>query len=414
MIRSLALLTLVVVALLPLCTGCEDDKDAYMPPNALPAITPQPAVAASNTFGFSLFHKLTTDKPQNVFISPTSLMLALAMTYNGAGGQTKIEMAKALQISGIPVDDLNRQLSELQKDLQDADRDVQVQIANSIWASRNYRLKTPFADLCRQSYGATLDTLDFGSPFAAIAINRWANRKTHGAIRTIVRANELPQTALLLLDAVYFKGKWSNPFKVKSTRPAEFTLLGGQRKTVQMMARYGSYIYAEDGGLQAVALPYGTGRMNMIVLLPRDKQGLPALLKAMDDTAWRSLSRRMGRLEGMVKLPRFQIAHEAQLDEALKTLGMATALDHGDFSGIADNLPGLSRVKQKTYLRVTEKKTEAAAISLFEMKSAESIAPQPFQMIVDHPFLLGIVDTKTGATLFLGAIVDPQETRAGE
>lgn len=387
-----------------------------MPPDALPTVSPQPAVAAANIFGFNLFHKLT-QKPENVFISPTSLMLALAMTYNGAGGETKTEMAKVLQVSGLPIADLNSQLAALQQDLPQADPQVQVEIANSLWASKGFAFKPPFVKVCQDSYQATLDSLDFGSPRALATINGWANDKTHGLIPEIVTQQDLAQAALLLMDAVYFKGKWSNPFEEEDTHHQDFALLNGQTKTVQMMEREGEYIYAEDGRLQAIALPYGSGRMNMIVALPRDKQGLPALQKATDDKAWRSLLKRMAKREGTIKLPRFEIAYEAYLNEALKALGMTTVFGSADFSPMADGLDFLSFVKHKSYLRVTEKKTEAAAVTVAGPGMAPPPPPVdagPFEMIVDHPFLLGIVDTQTGALVFLGGIVDPKETRAGE
>jgi serpin B len=233
----------------------------------------------------------------------------------------------------------------------------------------------------------------------------------------IVTPQDLQAADLLLVDAVYFKGKWSNPFKEESTSPAIFTLLDASSKTVQMMEREGNYIYTEDKQLQAIALPYGKGRMDMIVVLPRENGGLPALQKSMNDKAWGALLRRMAKREGLIKLPRFEITYEGYLNEALKGLGMKTAFDPGaDFSDMSNRGLWLALIKHKSYLRVTEKTTEAAAVTVAvgSEKAAREAPPARFQMIVDHPFLLGIVDTQTGALVFLGGIVDPKETRAGE
>ncbi|MEI6503582.1 MAG: serpin family protein, partial [Armatimonadota bacterium] len=376
---------------------------------------PQPAVTAANVFGFNLFHKLTTDKPANVFISPTSLMLAMAMVYNGAGGETKTEMAKALQVADIPVGDVNQQLAALQTGLRTGDKDVQVEIANSLWASNGYSFKPPFVKLCDSYYQATVDALDFTTPQAMAKINGWANEKTHGLIPEIVTRQDLGQAALLLIDAVYFKGKWANPFHEEKTKRQTFTLPGGRTKTVEMMERFGGYVYAEDRQLQAIALPYGTGRMNMIVVLPRNPEGLPALQAATGDKAWRALLKRMTKRDGTIRLPRFEIAYEGYLNDALKALGMGVPFTKGDFSAMGDGIVGLGPVKHKSFLRVTEKKTEAAALTAPPMPGGPAMPrPELFEMTVDHPFLLGIVDTQTGALVFLGGIVNPQETRAGE
>jgi serine protease inhibitor len=421
MFRPHALLLLVALAFVPLCGGCQrqfprgsSHHASYTPPDAFPAVTPQPAVTAANAFGFHLFHKLTGATADNVFISPTSLMLALAMTYNGAGGETKAAMAKTLQVSGISVTDLNQQLSELQESLQTGNRRVQVEIANSLWASQGFTFRPEFVKICDASYAARVQTLDFRSGRALKTINGWAKKSTHGLIPAIVTPEDLNQGDLLLMDAVYFKGKWSNEFEKYITRQADFTLLDGKRKSVQMMEREGDYLYTEDDRLQAIALPYGDGRMNMIVVLPREEQGLPALQDKTSDETWKQLMGKMTKREGTIGLPRFEIGYERYLNEALKALGMGVAFTPtGDFSLMGDDIMGLAFVKHKTLLRVTERNTEAAAIA---PSSVVTAAPPPtaFDMRVNHPFLLGILDTKTGSVVFLGSVSDPQETRAGE
>jgi serine protease inhibitor len=422
MSRPSAVLLLVTLSLVSLCAGCveidpRDGEATYTPPDAFPPTTPQPAVAAANAFGFNLFHKLTTDNTNNVFISPTSLMLALAMCYNGAGGGTKTAIAKALQVSDIPLNDLNGQLSVLQKSLQTGEENVQVSLANSLWADKGFPLTSDFTKLCDTYYDATVRNVDLQSSGAGRAINGWARKATNGLIPEIVTQQNLGQAALLLLDAVYFKGKWSNPFKNENTKQADFSLPGGRQKSVRMMERAGEYIYTEDAKLQAIALPYGVGQMNMIVVLPRDRQGLPALQRAMTDKTWTALLGKMAKRGGTIKLPRFEMMYEAYLNDALKAMGAGMAFGPAaDFSGLSKVPTMIGFAKHVSFLRVTEKKTEAAAVSLFSMKCAAPPPPSfgPFEMIVDHPFLLGIVDTKTGAVVFLGGINDPKETRAGE
>jgi serpin B len=377
---------------------------------------PSPAVAAANGFGFNLFHKLSGGDSDNVVISPTSLMLALAMTYNGAGGETKAAMAEALQLSKIPVADVNAQLSELQRELQTGEPKVKLLLANSLWADDGVAFAPQFLETCERSYRAKARTLDFSSPRALATINDWAEDNTRGLIREILTPADLQAASSLIIDAAYLKGRWSNPFEVGKTNNWEFTLQDGKRKSIAMMKREGEYIYAEDRSLQAIALPYGTGRMNMIVVLPSDEQGLPALREAMDATAWSGLLRTMVKRKGEIKLPRFEVTYDAYVTGALKALGMNLPFSgKADFSPMGEGMPPLGFVKHKSFLRVTEKNTEAAAVT--SVATATSRLPGgdgPFLMTVDHPFLLGIVDTKTGALLFLGAINDPKETRAGE
>jgi serpin B len=396
----------------------EASEHPYTPPDALSVAPPQPAVAAANAFGFNLFHKLTEGRTENVFISPTSLMLALAMAYNGAAGETRKALATALQVSDIPLNDLNGQLAALQRSAQEGEENVQVGIANSLWADKGFPLKSDFTKLCETYYDANARNVNLHSSRARRTINAWAEKETRGLIPEVLTPQDLAQAALLLVDVVYFKGKWSNPFKEEDTAQAQFTLPGRGQKPVQMMKREGDYIYTEDERLQAIAMPYGTGRMNMIVVLPRDKQGLPALQKAIDDKTWPVLLGKMVKRGGVIKLPRFEMMYEAYLNDALKALGAALAFGPGaDFSGLSEVQSWIEFVKHVSFLRVTEKKTEAAAVSAANTTITAPPPPPPsgpFEMIVDHPFLLGIVDTKTGALLFLGAINDPKETRAGE
>ena len=408
---SRCILCLIGLVCIVLC-GCETQSQShYAAPVAFPTIQPKPAIAAANSFGCDLFRKLAADNG-NAFLSPTSLMLALSMAYNGAAGEAATAMARTLHVSELTIGDLNGQLVTLQKSIEAPDSQVQIDIANSLWAREGLVVRPQFAKLCDRRYHASLRTLDFLSPDAAEEVNAWAAEKTHGRIRGIVDQSDLGKAYMVLLNAIYFKGRWSNQFNRGETKEADFTLPTGKTKKVRMMRQCEKYVYGEDSRLQAVALPYGSGRLNMIVVLPRDHQGLPGLLKTMDGEAWQKLLGGMAQFQGTVRLPRFEVACNLRPESALRTMGMGAAfLPDADFSPISPDLQGLSFVKHNGFLRVTEKGTEAAAVTGVAMEPGmPPVAVPPFEMTVDHPFLLAIVDIQTGALLFLGAISNPQET----
>ncbi|MEN6304479.1 MAG: serpin family protein [Armatimonadia bacterium] len=396
--------------------GCQLESESHCStPATFPKMQPEPAVVAANAFGCDLFRKLATDE-KNVLLSPTSLMLALSMVYNGAGGETKTAMAGTLHVSDIPTEDLNRQLVALQRALQAPDNQVQLDIASSLWARQDLVFRPQFAKLCDRQYHASLQALDFLSPGAAEEINAWAAEKTKGRILEIVDQSDLVEAGALLLNAIYFKGQWSNQFSPWETKEADFTLPTGKTKKVRMMRQYEEYVYGEDSRRQAVALPYASGRLNMIIVLPRDRKGLPGLLKTMGYEAWQKLLAGMTKLQGTVGLPRFEVACKLRPEAALKALGMGAAFRYdADFSAISPDIQGLTFVRHNTFLRVIEEGTEAAAVGGPGLAPGMPPVPPvpPFEMIVNHPFLLAVVDSQTGALLFLGAIDDPQEAPTG-
>src|SRR5499426_156435 len=219
--------------------------------------------AASNAFGFDLFQQLQRQGAnKNVFFSPLSVSLALAMTYNGAAGETKKAMARALKIEGMNHSELNRASAELLKALKSADPKIELDIANSLWARGGMRFNEDFLARNRQYYGAEISTLDFNSPQSVATINRWVSDSTKGKISKIIDRID-PQQVMFLINAVYFKGQWQKRFEKTLTKEQPFHLLGGQQKPVPMMAQSGNYLYRRGDKFQAVSLPYGKGGVSL-------------------------------------------------------------------------------------------------------------------------------------------------------
>jgi serine protease inhibitor len=369
-------------------------------------------VAGNERFGFKLFAEVTKqDAGKNVFISPASVGLALAMTYNGAEGETKQAMSRALEAGGMSLDELNHAYAQLKAALDSPDPKVQLSIANSLWAKKSITFKPDFIQRDKQFYGAEVTALDFNDPAAAVTINSWVSDKTKGKIDKIVDQIDA-QSILFLINAIYFKGKWSVEFDKAKTKDDTFTTGSGQQKRHPMMQQSGKYNYYEDKTFQAVSLPYGAGRVSMYIFLPANSTSLVDLQKNLTAANWDSWMKQFVQTQGDISVPRFRVEYEIGLNEALKALGMGIAFDpaRANFTGMVQTSENafISRVKHKTFAEVNEEGTEAAAATSVEMRATSVMRPpKTFRMIVDHPFFFAIRDNKTGTMLFMGSIVDP-------
>jgi len=405
-----------LAALLAVLGGCAASR--ARPEGVAPSAPEAPATAtlpgklepkvteAQNAFGFDLLKRLAADRPgENAFISPYSVATALAMTWNGATGATKDAMANTLHLDGLPPETVNSGQAALKNHLEDAGPKVEISIANALWVGLGERIKPDFLRRNRDYYGAQVTTLDFGQPaVAAKAINDWTSQKTRTRIPEIVTPADLRgPVPLVLTNAVHFNGKWKTPFDRKLSHDATFSRLDGTTLTVRMMSHTGMHDYLRGDGFQAVRLPYGDGRLSMIVFVPDFNDGLTALLKKLDAAHWAEWMKGLRPAEGGVQLPRFRLEYEVELDKTLKALGMGPAF-RGGFTGISDDDMWISTVLHKTFVEVDEEGTEAAAATAVVMMRG---APAGYLVRADRSFLCAIRDERTGAILFLGAVTRP-------
>jgi serine protease inhibitor len=373
-----------------------------------------PRLAAANArFGFKLYSVLTGQSAEkNIFISPSSIALCLAMAYNGAEAETRQAMSRALETQAFSLDELNRAYAELRAALESPDAKVKLQIANSLWARQGLQFKADFIQRNKDYFGAQVTALDFGDPGAPATINGWVSEKTNGKITKIV--DQIDGNAILfLINAIYFKGAWAKEFNKARTHEDNFTLLRGVKR-MPMMSQSGNYQYLETKDFQAVSLPYGGGRVSFYVFLPASSSSLGAFEKSLTDDNWQQWMGQFQATDGDISLPRFRVEYEASLNDALKALGMEVAFDErrANFSGMiqtgGQNVY-ISRVKHKTFAEVNEEGTEAAAVTSTEMRTTSAMRPrQRFNMVVDRPFFCAIRDNTSGAVLFMGSIYDPQ------
>ena len=375
----------------------------------------KPLFTSTSKFAFKFYSQLRKeDANKNVFVSPSSIILALAMTYNGAESKTREAMARTLEIEGLPLNDVNTGLADFQRDVRNADPKVQLKIANSIWARQGFTLKPDFIERSKQHYSAEVTSLDFDSPDAATKINSWVKNKTDNLIESIIDRISSDQM-LFLINAIYFKGQWKTEFEKAKTKDDDFQLATGQQKKVPMMSQSGQYRYLKGEDFQAVSLPYGDGRVNMYVFLPDKGTTLEQFQTKVTFENWEAWMKNLRFERGTMMMPRFKVEYEIQLNDALKALGMTEAFDpdRADFSGIAAINAGvrlyISEVKHKAFAEVNEEGTKAAAVTSVGMSTTSMQVPrEPFTMKVDRPFFFAIRDDATGAVLFMGSIVDPK------
>jgi serine protease inhibitor len=365
----------------------------------------QSLVESANRFGFELFSEVISQSAgQNVFISPLSVSLALGMTVNGARNDTEAAMRTTLGYSGLTADEINEGYRGLIDYLVNLDPKVQMEIANSIWYRQGFEVLQEFIDVNTTFFDAVVRALDFADPGAADTINAWVADKTHGKIEEIVDSPINGDTVMFLINAIYFKGTWTYQFDPEDTADGTFHAPDGDQ-TVKMMHMHGDLSYQQNADFQAVDLPYGHELFSMSVFLPSGGQSVDDLAVKFTSANWAAWMDGFEVEEVELSMPRFELEYELVLNDVLIALGMGAAFSAAaDFTGI--NLAGglfITMVKHKTYVKVNEEGTEAAAVTSVTI---EDSAVGTF-MNVDRPFLFVIHDKNSKAMMFMGKIVNP-------
>ena len=367
-------------------------------------------VAANTKFGFKLFSEiLKKESNQNIFVSPTSVAIALSMTYNGANGSTQQAIAQTLELQGMSLDEVNQAQLALSQILINPDPKVQLNIANSLWARQGINFKPDFLQRNKDFYQAQITNLNFNSPNATSTINNWVNQNTKGKIPTIIDRIS-PDAVLYLINAIYFKGSWTDEFPKNATRERPFTLLNGTRKQHPLMSQFGRFRYYENDSFQAISLPYGSGRMSMYVFLPKPNVTLQSFYSTLTPENSEQWIKQFRTRQGSISLPRFKLEYDITLNQTLQALGMGIVFqDRANFTGMTSTPVNIDEVKHKTFVEVNEEGTEAAAVTSVGIRATSAMpVDEPFNMVVDRPFFVAIRDNQTGTLLFMGSIVEPK------
>ena len=288
----------------------------------------------------------------------------------------------------------------------DIDEMVQLYTGNSIWYRKNFSIEKNYTDLIENYYNASVYNADFNSPDTAVKMNNWVSEATKGKISNIVNPQSLKNAALYLINAIYFKGQWKDKFKVENTKEDDFFLIDKNVKKVQMMANNKKYKYYNGDSFQMIRMPYGRDKTAMYVFLPNEGIGINDFLSSLTRDLLNKYIAEAISSEVLVKLPRFSIEYGAKsLAGALTNLGMVNSFieDQADFSGMAPQI-FISQIEHKAIIEVNEEGTAAAAATSLGMGET---AMKPVEFIVNRPFILFIIDDRTGNILFIGKILEP-------
>ena len=377
------------------------------------------AVAGNSGFAFDLYQALRGGADgsarQNLFYSPYSISVALAMTYAGARGDTERQMADVLKFA-LSQERLHPALNALDlllasrgQGLESAEEEqsFKLNLVNAIWGQTGYEFLPQFLDLLAQNYGAGLRLLDFARApdRSRIAINDWVSEETAKKIEDLLPPDAITSdTVLVLTNAIYFNAKWKSPFDPGATREGAFHLLDGKEVSVPMMTQMARFRYAEGDGVQAIELPYAGDELSMVILLPAEGQ-FESFADTLDAEWADSFLRRLQVQHLQLTMPKFTFESGFQLKDTLSAMGAPEAFTSAaDFSGMdGSRTLFIGDVYHKAFVAVDEAGTEAAAATAVVMQKAMAGS----QVTIDRPFVFLIRDIQTGALLFLGQVVDP-------
>ena len=408
--------------------SCGGDPSGPGPITELPrSLSEQETVVieAANGFAIDLLRVATAgeDGP-NVFLSPLSASMALAMAMNGADGETWTQMRDVLGWEGLEEPEINRAYSDLIALLLDLDPAVEVGLGNSVWARQGVPFHQSFLERVEEAFDAEIATLDFTRPDAKDVINGWVAEVTEGRIDDLI--DQIPPEAIMyLINAIYFNGEWRYRFDEADTRQAPFRLADGTTVQVPMMqGEVGARLLHTPEGARGVELPYGGDAFTAVAILPPADQTVAELVAELNAATWEEWMDELDRVAEvedteqearLVRFPKIELEYKRLLNDDLEALGMSHAFSEplADFTRLTplDSPAGegppwvyLSRVLQNTFLKVDERGTEAAAATAVEIGVVS--APQP--LVFDRPFLFAIRERLTGSILFIGVIGDPR------
>ncbi len=369
-------------------------------------------VDANNQFALDLYSKYKSEEG-NVFFSPYSISTALAMTYEGAKGQTAEEMQSVFH---FPKDDSERRLgyAGLYNELNKKDKEYKLSTTNALWAQQDYYFLDEYFEAVEEYYGGKVTNLDFikNAEKSRIIINDWVEDKTNDKIKDLIPSGVInSMTKLVLTNAIYFKGEWAKQFDKDNTSDQDFKITSDKVVKIPMMqCAYDEteFNYAENDELQILELPYFGGDLSMLVLLPKDD------IKTFENsitverlTRWKKVLREQ---EVNVFIPRFKFETKYFMADTLKEMGMPTAFsDSADFSGMTGKQDlFISAVIHQAFVEVNEEGTEAAAATAVVMELKSIAEPEPIPIFrADHPFVFMIQEKETGSILFMGRVSDP-------
>jgi serine protease inhibitor len=357
-------------------------------------------------FFANVFNEEAAELDKNFMISPLSLSMALAMTWNGADGETKAVMQKVLKLDGYTDQEVNEYYEKLREALLKTDPSTKLAIANSIWTNKNIKIKDDFIRLNNEYFNSTVESVDFSDANSVKLMNKWAADNTNNLITHVLDKTN-PNALMYLMNALYFKGIWTSEFNSRNTSSKPFYSEDGQTKNVDMMHQKSSFNYNENQTMQIVELPYGNQAFSMIVLLPKEGNKLADVTQELQNSnSWGNLVSGLRSTQVDLFLPKFKTEYSRVLNDVLEKMGMGIAFEPGaaDFSRMTDADAFISFVEQFTYINTDEVGTEAAAVTVVGIELTSYQPDRTATFNANRPFIYIIRENSTGSILFMGAV----------
>jgi len=365
-------------------------------------------IASENSFSLDVFKRVIQNEPasKNVIISPLSISSSLSMTLNGANGVTRDAMLAALRINGLTSESINNSYKDLTGTLLNVDQRVLISIANSVWTEKNFVVKKPFTDILSKYYGTEAKSFDITDPLAPKQVNSWIESKTNGLIKNMLGELD-PSTVMLLVNAIYFKGKWSSQFDKSNTTDKSFYYSDGTYREVPMMRQTSEFKIFKAADFTLAEFPYGQGNFVMDIIIPDEINGINNIIPLITENSLKGWISQLAVKKTDLSFPRFKYEYRKELKDILSGMGMTIAFtDAADFSNISDIDLLISFVLHQAFIETNEEGTEAAAATITGI-STTSVPTDPAVLNIDHSFIYIIRETTTNSILFMGRVADP-------
>ncbi len=407
------LTVLLIAAVTVMAASCERQKDDPLPGDPVPielTLKQKEVVDSANKFAFDIFKPVIGEVKgsENIMISPFSITSALSMVLNGADGETFDAVRHTLRYDDKTLREINETYLKLMEDMVPVDPRVVMEIANSVWVEKRLTVKQPYIDALKTWYLAEARNIDVSDPGAVDMVNNWIEEKTHDKIQDMLDYLS-PDLAMLLINAIYFNGKWRYQFDADETQNRPFYITPGEPVQVPMMYQEETFAVTGTENATLVELPYGQGNYSMVVMLPDEGVSLAEAAATLNSEEWAEWMHQLsyGTTEVQLSLPKFEYEYKREMKDDLVALGMGIAFSGAaDFSNITDQGIMISRVIHQTYIKTDEEGTEAAAATVVEFEFTSM--PSTTVVNVNRPFLYFIRETTTGTIVFMGQVVDPR------
>lgn len=371
---------------------------------------------SDNQFALEFYEQIA-DSEKNFFFSPYSISLALAMTYEGARGETAEEMRNVLHFPESREEMRETYGSEKMKMTQSHDEEKYIfKIANAVWAADHIKFKKEYFEHIKSGYGAPVNTVDFrdkkARKNAGEDMNRWTEKNTEGKIKDLIKPNDLSiETIMVLINAVYFKAQWVNTFKENRTKDDTFYAFD-ENITTAFMHQTKRMKYYKDNLISAVEIPYSDNKASMHILLPHNSKDFYELQKKLDIEYFNTIREKTEFSSIQLKLPKFRTENRIYLEEAFQKVGMKKPFEgRADFSGMSNaGYISIDKIIHQSYIDLNEDGTEAAAATAVIVKRTTAVTPEksiPFS--ADKPFIYLITHNETGKIMFIGHLVKPNK-----